>query len=502
MTLKRDANVLDGLQPAAVWGFFSRIAALPRPSKREDQIREGIRAVGQENGLAVRQDEIGNLVIDAPGTAGFEDAPITVLQGHLDMVCEKNAETTHDFDRDPIRLILEQEPESGERIVRADGTTLGADNGIGMAMALAAATSPDVPHGPLELLFTVDEESGMTGANALTPESFRGRRLLNLDSEEDDVIYIGCAGGCDSTLSWDFSLNPIDDGAALARVSVSGLQGGHSGSDIHKDRENAIRLLVRTLLRVAADQLRILSISGGQLRNAIPREAYAVVSAPPETLEVLRAAAEAVAEEAIRESSEEDVSIGVERIPAEQARAALSSANTWKVLATLAALPHGVLGMHPEISGLVETSNNVATLMGNAGEGQQVMRVEIGTLSRSSSSARLAAALEQIAAVGRLGGAGVTTSNAYPGWEPRTNSPVLSICRQVYERHFGDEPQVTAIHAGLECGIISERVGGMDMVSFGPRIEGAHSPDERVYVASVQKSWKYLVAVLNELAHG
>ena len=497
--MKREADVLDGLGPAVVWGFFSRIAAVPRPSKKEGPIRQAVRVLAQENGLAVREDNVGNLVIEVPASAGLEGAPITVLQGHLDMVCEKNAETAHDFDRDPLRLILDREADGGEQLVRADGTTLGADNGIGLALALAAATSPEVKHGPLELLFTVDEESGMTGADALTPDSFRGRRLLNLDSEEDDVIYIGCAGGCDTTLSWDFPVEPVGEGAVLSRVMVSGLQGGHSGSDIHKNRGNAIKLLGRTLMSVVPEELRLVSMRGGQLRNAIPREAYALVAGPPESFVALSAAASAVKAQTLREGAEEDLSLRVEREGAGGATVALSRDSTSTLLQTVAALPHGVLGMHSTIAGLVETSNNLATVTSDTPKGPTV-RLAVGLLARSSSASRLQSTLGQIAAVGSLAGARVATANHYPGWEPNLDSPVLRSCCRVYERLFKEEPKVTAIHAGLECGIIGERIGGMDMVSFGPRIEGAHSPDERVYVTSVQKSWRYLVALLEELA--
>ena len=497
-----ETNVLERLEPGLVWGFFSHIAAIPHPSKKEDQIRQYVRATAEGHGLTVREDRAGNVLIEVPASAGCAGAPITVLQGHLDMVGEKNADCPHDFDQDPLRLVVDDDPDDGSRIVRAEGTTLGADNGIGVAMALAAATSPDVVHGPLELLFTVDEEAGMTGADALAADFFRGRRLLNLDSEEDDVLYIGCAGGCDCSLSWEFAVQAPDAEHSAYRVTVSGLRGGHSGSDIHENRGNAIKLLGRTLRQESANMVRLASINGGQLRNAIPRDAEAVVLGPSAVFEVLQAAAQEVAAEAIGESAEENLGIRVEHVPLADAPGVLSAEQTQRLLSVVAALPDGVLGMHPDIGGLVETSNNVATVKGNSGEGSGMMRVEIGTLCRSSSTSRKRAAVGQIAAVGRLAGAMATEGNDYPGWEPNVNSPTLATCRRVYKVLFGDEPQATAIHAGLECGIIGERVAGMDMVSFGPRIEGAHTPNERVYVASVQKSWKYLLAVLADLAHG
>jgi dipeptidase D len=498
MKAQSNLSVVEGLEPAAVWRLFAGIAEVPRPSKQEGKIRQDVKETAEGMGFAVREDKTGNLVIEVPASKGYENAPITVLQGHLDMVCEKNADTEHDFDNEPIRLVLDKDAESGERIVRADGTTLGADNGIGLALALAAASLPEVVHGPLELLCTIDEEAGMTGAGALTPDSFKGRRMLNLDSEEDDALYIGCAGGCDTTLAWDLLLEPVGTGASACRVIVAGLRGGHSGSDIHENRGNAIKLLARTLERAKERELRIAEISGGSKRNAIPREASAVVVVPPGVLARLQTAADEIRDEAVGESPEPNLAITVEKVA--PASTALDVQNTGRLLATLLALPHGVSEMHLEIAGLVQTSNNVATVM--AERKDRIMHVEVGTLSRSSLASRLEATLVQIAGAGRLAGATVSRGNAYPSWAPDMKSPILATCRRVYEGLFGAEPKVAAIHAGLECGIIGQRVGNMDMVSLGPRIEGAHSPDERLYIESVGKSWKYLVAILAELARG
>ncbi len=500
MNVQSELAAIESLEPVLVWRLFAGMAGVPRPSKKEERIREHVRAVAEENSLKVRQDQIGNLLIEVPASPGHESAPITVLQGHLDMVCEKNTDTEHDFDRDPIRLILEDDAQEKEQIVRADGTTLGADNGIGVALALAAALSPDVVHGPLELLCTTDEEAGMTGAKDLAPGFFNGRRLLNLDSEEDDAIYIGCAGGCDTTLEWDLDTRPPASKMEACRIVVQGLCGGHSGGDIHKNRGNANKLLARTLLACRSDELQLASFSGGSLRNAIPREAAAVLVGPAGTLDMLKKFAAAVQDQAAQESAEDDPVIRAEQVPTGEAPAVISAQDTQRVLAALAALPHGVLGMHPEIDGLVETSNNVATVTTSLNEPGNSMQVAIGALSRSSSATQIHVTLRQIEAVGKLAGAKVTTANPYPGWVPNADSPVLGICRKTYERLFGESPNVTAIHAGLECGIIGDRVGGLDAVSFGPRITGAHSPDERVYVASVQKVWKYLCAVLAELA--
>ncbi len=490
---------IENLEPKLVWRLFAGMSAVPRPSKHEERIRRHIREIVEKHGLAIREDACGNITVKVPASPGCESSPITVLQGHVDMVCEKNAGTNHDFDKEGIRLILDKDPAEGTQIVRADGTTLGADNGIGVAMGLAVAFSPDITHGPLELLFTVDEEAGMTGAKSLTPESFEGRRLLNLDSEEDDTLTVGCAGGCDTTLTWTFPTQPTDGGVETACVNIRGLRGGHSGCDIHENRGSAVKLLARTLHLAGVNDMRLGAISGGSKRNAIAREASATVSGPSGTVDALRAAAETVCLAAKRESSEPHAAIDVETTSVD---AAMSAADTARLVDILNALPHGVLGMNPSVPDLVQTSNNVAIINAEHDAAAGALQVRIGTLSRSSSATWIKVACEQIASVGRLTGAEIDTGNEYPGWDPDFDSPLLATCRRIYQDLFGEEPGVSAIHAGLECGIIGERVGDMDAISLGPRIEGAHSPEERIWVASVQKSWKYLLAILAELARG
>lgn len=499
MNTSSPSSGVTQLEPTTVWECFAGIAAVPRPSKSEQKIRAHVRALAEQHKLKVREDRIGNLVVEVPATPGHEKAPVTVLQGHLDMVPEKNSGTAHDFEKDPIRLVVDRDPADGRQIVRAEGTTLGADNGIGVALAFAAATSPEVVHGPLELLLTCDEEMGMTGAKALTPDFFRGRRMLNLDSEEDDAIYIGCAGGMDTVLTWRLPILPRKSGEEACRVTVSGLRGGHSGGDIHENRGNAIKLLVRTLLGANQSALRLATITGGSKRNAIPREATAVVCGPQGCLAAIQSSAGRVQAEAAAESYEPNVTIAVAAAPNEEAPGAISADETHRLLLALCALPHGVIGMHPKVAGLVQTSNNVATIS-SAREGDGALKIEVGLLSRSSLQSLLHGVAAQLAAVGKLTGAEIQQGGEYPGWEPNVDSPLLATCRSVYERLFGHSPRVLAIHAGLECGIIGERVGKMDTVSIGPTIKGAHSPDERVYVESVQKSWKFLVAILAELA--
>ncbi len=489
---------IESLEPRAVWNYFAGIAAVPRPSKREEKVRAHVRQFAEKHGFSVKEEPIGNLIIQVPATQGRENAPITVLQGHLDMVCEQNRGTNHDFDRDGINMVMDTDKASGRRIVRAEGTTLGADNGMGVALAFAAATSPGVVHGPLELLLTIDEEAGMSGAKAITPASFKGRRMINLDSEEDDSIYMGCAGGCDTNLTWRFDVSPVEAGAEACRVVVEGLRGGHSGGDIHEGRGNAIKLLTRVLRRPHLNAIRLGEISGGSKRNAIPREAHAVVAGPSGTIAALEKAAAAVRSDAAAESYEDGVKIRVEKTGVKEAGGVASAEATAKFLDGMATLPDGVLGMHPKVPQLVETSNNVSTAESKLVSGK--IEIVVGTLSRSSSESRIEAVKDQIVAVGRLAGAAVEHANEYPGWEPNVDSPLLAACRKVYEKLFDESPKVAAIHAGLECGIIGRRVGNMDMVSFGPTVKGAHSPDEHIFVDSVEKVWKYLGAVLAELA--
>lgn len=495
--------VIEGWEPGAVWQAFAGLADTPRPSKHEEQAREYVRRWAGERGFAVQEDGVGNLVVAVPATAGHESAPITVLQGHLDMVPEKVADLTHDFACDPITLVSDQDAADGSHILRADRTTLGADNGIGVSLAMAAATSPEVAHGPLELLFTIDEEDGMTGAKALTSRSFSGRRLINLDSEEDDCLYIGCAGGCDSVLSWSLPTESAAPRQAAIRISVDGLRGGHSGGDIHLSLGNAIRLLARVIDATADVRLQLASIQAGAKRNVIPRTATAVVVGPVAAVAAVQSAAAAVLADAVKTYSDEDreCTIAVEPID-DVPRTVIGPGDTASLVQTILALPHGVIGMHPDIAELVETSNNVATIRVVPGSDDDSCDIELATLTRSSSEFEMQKALSEIERIALQAGARVRRGNDYPGWAPDVNSPLLAICKDVYDRLFDGPPEIKAIHAGLECGLIGKCVGDVDMVSFGPRIEMAHTPEERVYVDSVGKIWRYLQAVLAALATG
>lgn len=511
------SDAVRALEPRTVWDVFAGMAGVPRPSKREDRIQAHMLALAEERGLEARRDATGNIVVRVPASPGREAAPTVVLQGHLDMVCEKNAGTEHDFDSDPIRLRLERGDDGPW--VTADGTTLGADNGIGVALAWAVATDPDAVHGPLELLLTCDEEQGMTGAQAVTADSFAGRILINLDSEEDASLYIGCAGAADTTMHWSFAVEPAGrdggaDGADGAggealRVAVRGLRGGHSGCDIHENRGNAIQTLARALADAAAapgGALRIGAIRGGNLRNAIPREASAVVRGDRAAL---ADAAERIAHACRRDQFEDDVEIAVEPANAgdDDAPAGwISAGDTRRLLDALLAIPSGVISMHPKIPTLVQNSNNLSVLTcaaGDGGGGSGGGRLEIVAecLSRAAATSLLHFDKARLAAIARATGGSASHSGQYPGWEPDVDSKLLAICREVYRETFGREPEVKAIHAGLECGIIGAAIGEpIDMISFGPDITGAHSPDERVSVESVARVETLLRAVLERLA--
>ena len=485
---------VQSLEPSRVWQIFARMAEAPRPSKKEEKIKAVIHSIASEAGFEVKEDEVGNCLVMVPAKPGCEQAPTIVIQGHLDMVCEKNADTDHDFDNDPIHLELGKTSE-GRAFVTARGTTLGADNGIGVAMGLAAALDPDVAHGPLELLMTIDEEAGMTGAQNLKPGFLSGKIMLNLDSEEDDALYVGCAGGCDITLDWDFKAAK-PEGTVARRVTVKGLRGGHSGIDIHENRGNAGKLLARCLSEAGLDDLQILAGKGGSLRNAIPREAWMDVCGGADLEERLKEAAATVRDMATSTFGEKDCEILIEETESAQA---LSNGDSRALIQTLLALPSGVQAVVPEIPGEILSSNNAATFDIDFKDG--ACHVGMCCLARSADRLQLFHIVHQIRAIGSLAGAKLFHGNEYPGWQPNLDSPLLSTCRELYAEVFGQAPKISAIHAGLECGVINTSIGGgLDMISFGPTIEGAHSPDERVYVDSVEKIWRYFVQVLNQLA--
>ncbi|HEX7184207.1 MAG TPA: aminoacyl-histidine dipeptidase [Thermoanaerobaculia bacterium] len=478
---------VSDLDPQPLWKHFDEILKIPRGSKNEEAMRRYVLGVAERKGLGVKRDAKGNFVVSKPASAGREEAQITVLQSHLDMVNEKNADVTHDFERNPIA------PRQDGEWVRATGTTLGADNGIGVAAMLAVLEADDLVHSPLELLFTVEEEIGLVGASALDGSIVTGRRLLNLDSE-DAAVTIGCAGAGISSLALPLESASPPAGTSAFAVALTGLQGGHSGMEIHLPKGNALKLLARALFAASLERpLHVGTLSGGGKHNAIPREARAVVLARPEEAQAIREALEREAV-AIRAEypAEKDLSLTLQEEPAPER--AWTEAAGRRALALIHALPHGVLAMSQDIPGLVETSTNVAAAASKNGH------LEILTSSRSSVDSALRATRLRIRAAAELAGAKVEESHGYPGWKPDPNSPLLATFRQVHERLFGEKPEVAAVHAGLECGVIGEKCPGMQMISFGPRIEGAHSPDERVHVPSVARFWHLLKTLLEELA--
>jgi dipeptidase D len=470
-----------------VWRQFDDIRKIPRPSGKEEKIREHMKAFAKARGFEVREDKAGNVCIVVPATPGHEKAPTIVLQGHMDMVCEKNSDKQFDFEKDAIDVRVEGD------WVKANGTTLGADNGLGLAAALAAAVDESVVHGPLELLFTVDEETGLTGAMGLETSLVTGRKLLNLDSEDDGVLFVGCAGGQNTALHLPVTLVDALAGRTALRVHVKGLRGGHSGLDIGENRANAIKLLCRTLvLGSAATDVAIGAIEGGSAHNAIPREASAVV------LVADRAAFEASAVKALEAAKAEhgpaDPDMVIEVAAAAAPAKVLSAETGRKVVDLVLALPHGVLAMSRELKGLVETSNNVATVA--IKDGSAVVLCS----SRSSVAAALRSTIAQLRAVGGLAGADVQEKPGYPGWQPNMSSDLLALGRSVFSEIWGKEPKVTAIHAGLECGLIGERFPGMDMLSFGPQLKAVHSPDERAQISSTARFWEAVKGMLGKLA--
>ncbi len=477
-------------EPQPLWRHFDGILTLPRASKDEGRMREYVVAAAERRGLVHQEDAVGNVVVRVPASPGREGAPVVVLQSHLDMVNEKNSDVAHDFTRDPIQ------PRQVGGYLYATGTTLGADNGIGVASMLALMEGADnLAHGPLELLFTIDEETGLTGAQGLDPSLLSGRQLLNLDSEEEGTVTVGCAGGVDTRLSLPLASEPAAAGGVAVDLRLVGLLGGHSGMEIHLQRGNAIKLLARALWAAARVEPFVLaSFTGGNKRNAIPREAEARVVVAPERREALLRAVEGEMAAIQAEYRPAEPGMRFDAVSVDLPERVFTAATARTVLALLNALPHGVLAMSYDIPGLVETSTNVAVVTQGNGS------LEIQNSSRSSVASALAATRLRLHAVGELAGASATSSDGYPGWKPDLTSSLLKTVQAVHQRVLGKAPTIQAIHAGLECGLIGEKMPGMEMVSIGPQIESPHSPDERVKIASVGEFWRFLTALLDELS--
>ncbi|BDG01069.1 aminoacyl-histidine dipeptidase [Anaeromyxobacter oryzae] len=475
---------LADLEPKLLWNYFLGLSRIPRGSKNETAAMAWVVDQAIAAGCEVERDAVGNALLRKKAAPGREDRPAIALQAHVDMVCEKNEGTPHDFAKDPIAVYRD-----GDR-VRARGTTLGADNGIGVAAALAALAAKDVRHPALEVLVTIDEETGLTGANGLQPGWLRARRLLNLDSEEEGELTIGCAGGVDSTATRRVTRVAPGAGRKALRLKVSGLKGGHSGIDIGAGRGNAVRLLAEVLEAVVLrHDLQLASVRGGNKRNAIAREASAIVLVDPAREAALAADVARLAGEwrAALGALDPNLAVGLE--PA-QPEAVLSAADARAVVGLLLAGPHGVEAMSPDIAGLVQTSTNMGIVETHAD------RVEVNFLTRSAIDASKRALAARIAAVAALAGFEVSGSNGYPGWKPEPRSELVKLVDGVHEELFGKRMIVKAIHAGLECGLIGEKYPGMEMASIGPSMWDVHTPDEQVSIPSVQSFWRFLVGIL------
>ncbi len=481
--------LIRDLHPKAVWEQFDAITRIPRPSKKEERIIDFLINFAQINSLDWQRDQIGNVVIRKPATEGYENRPTVILQSHMDMVCEKNSDVDFDFDNDPIRTVVDGD------WVRAEGTTLGADCGIGMAAAMALLLDEEAEHGPIEALFTVDEETGLTGAFNLGEGMLTGKYLLNLDSEDEGEIFIGCAGGIDTVATYSVAYENAPKNYTFYRFDVSDLTGGHSGDDINKGRANSNKIAARLLLE-AQDEYegRMSYFDGGNLRNAIPREAYAVVGVPTR----LKDKWEARVEQFIAEIKEEfritepDMRLALSDMP--MVEDVLDVASQCNLLGALVGVPNGVIAMSAAIEGLVETSTNLASVKFSSRES-----VVVTTSQRSSVESGKLYAKQAVESVFLLSGAEVEHSDGYPGWAPDPNSHLLKCTVECYERLFGKEPKVKAVHAGLECGLFLEKYPHLEMVSFGPTLRGVHSPDERLEIATVDKFWRHLKEIVKSI---
>lgn len=476
------------LNPKALWRNFYRITQVPRPSGKKDEIGRFLVDFGKSLGLETLQDEVGNVLIRKPATPGMEGRKPVILQAHMDMVPQKNSDVAHDFERDPITALVDGE------WVKAQSTTLGADNGIGLAAALTVLEADDIPHPDLEVFVTVDEETGMYGAFGLQPGFLKGKILLNLDSEDEGELYVGCAGGLDATMTFRYREVPVPEGDVALKVSLTGLKGGHSGMDIVLQRANANKLMFRFLREAVAEyDARLACIDGGSLRNAIPREAFAVVTVPADGVDDLIELVETYRDLFISEyrHKEDNIDLTVEEtaLPAglipEEVQDDLINA--------VCACPDGVFRFIDDVPGIVETSNNLAIVKSDGST------IVAKSLLRSSVESRKEELADMVESVFALAGAQVEFSGGYPGWAPNMQSPILQTMTRVYAQRFGLEPKVMIIHAGLECGILGTHYPDMDMISFGPTIRHPHSPDEKVNIASVGKFWEYLLATLAEI---
>lgn len=481
---------IKDLQPTLVWGAFDEITKVPRPSRHEDQIRNYLLDYAKRHAISAKTDEVGNVVMSKPATPGREKAPVVVLQAHMDMVAEKNSDIAHDFMKDPIQTYIDGD------WVKARGTTLGADNGIGMAAALAALTDAEIEHGPLEALFTVNEEIGLEGAENLGEDMITGKILINLDSEDDGEIFIGCAGGIDTTAVFSYKRSFSPDNFSYYKVKVSGLLGGHSGGDIHLGRANANKVIARFIWNCSNKwNIEVSSFQGGNLRNAIPREAEAVFGINDKHREEIAKYLHQYAEDIRNEFKGVEPSMKLEIEKVDKPEYCIDSSTSLKLIRALYSAPHGVVSMSKDIEGLVETSTNLAAV-----KMEEDNKIVVTTSQRSSLESRKNDIAGQVEAHFQLAGAEVSHSDGYPGWAPNVESEIMKISAEAYEELFGVKPQIKAIHAGLECGLFLAKNPNLDMVSFGPTMRDVHSPDEKLLIPTVEKFWKHLCLVLKNIS--
>ncbi len=482
------SNEIRNLEPKIIWNHFADLNAIPRPSKKEEQVIEFMMNFGKNLHLETFTDSVGNVIIKKPATKNFEDRKTIVLQSHLDMVHQKNSSTIFDFENEGINMFIEED------WVTADGTTLGADNGMGVAAIMAVLSSKEIQHPTIEALFTIDEETGMTGAMGLKPGLLEGEILLNLDTEEDDEIGMGCAGGVDITATRKYSEELTPDNAKGFSITVKGLNGGHSGMDIHKGLGNANKIMNRLLFEgFTKFGLRISEINGGSLRNAIPRESKAIVSIDAISMEIFLKEIQQLITRIKNEflTVEPNLIIEIQKVttPEKVMEVGVQENFTKAIYTSL----NGVYRMSPTISGLVETSNNIARVIAKEGS------IKINCLTRSSSDSSKQDLTNSLKSAFELAGFDIEVSGEYPGWQPNIHSKILEVVSNIYEELHGKKARIAACHAGLECGILGQNYPTMDMVSFGPTILGAHSPDEKVSISSTQKFWNFLQEILKNI---
>ncbi len=481
-------NEITKLNPSLLWNNFYNLTQIPRPSKKEQKAAAYVEEFGKKLGLETIVDNIGNIIIKKPATPGLENRKTVILQGHVDMVPQKNSDKKHDFENDPIETYIE------DGWVKANGTTLGADNGIGVAAAMAVLESKDIEHGPIEALFTIDEETGMTGAKGLEPGVLNGDILLNMDSEDEGELYVGCAGGSNANIQFDYQEVKPDDNTVAFKISLTGLKGGHSGMDIVLGRGNANKLMFRLLKElIASYDVRLASIDGGSLRNAIPREAFATVTVRSNDIIEFTEAIEEFQQTFKDELAVTEPNLLLKAEKCDLPEVIMDEVAQDDLINAIQACPNGVIRMNDTMEGLVETSLNLAIIKSENG------KTKVLILMRSSVDTAMDDLESTLESLFRLAGADISFSGRYPGWKPNPDSEILNIMKNVYNKHFGSIPEIKGIHAGLECGLLGATYPNWDMISFGPTIRFPHSPDEKVNIETVEKFWNFLVKTLENI---